>query len=169
MDKQNINLRAIRISRGLNPKEAATLLGISSQYLSRVENGRQKPSKNTLEVIIQKYQLPLEDAERLRDQYGYSTAGSSHVRIQAVSDNPGVLMPKINLDPVAIPVSYSDALLITSDDFGIVINAGQKNPLTNDIQIVSRIGVSLNHAIKVLEALELNIKKLSDKGKDIKS
>ncbi len=164
----DINLRKIRLSRGFNPKAAATKIGISAQYLSRLENGHQRPSRDTLEKIIEAYQVPLEDAEHLRDQYGYGTAGPSaaSVRADVVAGSSGALLPKFNLSAENVPVIYTDAIAISSDDFGIVLYAGQKNALKNEFQIVSRIGFSLQHAVKIQAALEHHIKKLQNK--DIK-
>ncbi len=162
MNKLDINLREIRISQGLTPKKASTKLGITAQYLSRLENGHQKPSRNTLEKMIQAYQVPFEDSEKLRDQFGYSTAGSAagSAKADVVSDSTSPLLPRFNLSPDASPVYYTDVLGVSSDDFGIVISAGQRNALNNEVDIVARIGFSIQHGIKIREALDEHIKKL---------
>ncbi len=60
---------------------------------------------------------------------------------------------KVNLNPISTPILYSDNIYMTSHEFGIVIDFGQKMGPTNDTHIVSRIGMSREHAKKFLSEL----------------
>lgn len=60
---------------------------------------------------------------------------------------------KVNLNPDTTPVLYTDNVFMTSNDFGIVIDFGQKMGPTNETKIVSRLGMSREHAKKFLAEL----------------
>ena len=55
MVKQKSALRLARMSKGLTLKEGANLLGISSQFLSSIELGYEKPSKAVAEAMEKLY------------------------------------------------------------------------------------------------------------------
>lgn len=60
---------------------------------------------------------------------------------------------KVNLNPDTTPVLYTDNIYMTSHEFGIVIDFGQKLGPTNETKIVSRIGMSREHAKKFIAEL----------------
>ncbi len=163
--KQNgERLRRMRISKGWNASQAAKNLSISPQHLSRIENGKQAPSSSLLELMIDKYQIPLEDAQLLRGDI-FEPASSSKTA-ESAPVRPVVEIPSMKLDPLKTPIQYTNALSVSSDSFGIVIDAGQRVVTSQDIQIVARIGFSLEHAVKIREALDEHIKKLQKNIKD---
>lgn len=67
----------------------------------------------------------------------------------------------VSLDLNQTPVLYSDAVLLTSDgqDFGLVLNFAQS--AGNQMHIVARIGISLQHAQTLLETLNNHLAKTS--------
>jgi hypothetical protein len=69
---------------------------------------------------------------------------------------------RIEIDPMRTPVHYTNAAAISSDKFGIVLDAGQRIASSNKVQIVARIGFSLEHAEEIEQALMSHIKKLKD-------
>jgi hypothetical protein len=60
---------------------------------------------------------------------------------------------KVNLNPESTPVLYTDSIFMTSNEFGIVIDFGQKLGPTDETRIVSRVGMSREHAKKFLGEL----------------
>lgn len=160
-------LRRARLLLGWSATEAAKRFTITPQYLSRIEKGVQVPSDSLLERMIQFYQIPPVEAELLRRTAGHTDqpaalATSPTARIEPARADAG--SPQIQIDPLKTPVLYTNAMFVSSDDFGIVIDAGQKVGPTNGIQVVSRMGLSLQHAVKLREALESHIKLLREKG-----
>lgn len=73
----------------------------------------------------------------------------------------GVSLPESKAD-----VLFSDAAMVTSSPFGVVIDFGQKVGPTNNVRIVSRIGLSREHVEKLLEVLKNHI--MLPKGKEKK-
>lgn len=57
----------------------------------------------------------------------------------------------VNLDDTAI--LYTDNILMNANEDGIVLNVGQKVMSTNQVRIVSRIGMSRGHAKKFIQEL----------------
>ncbi len=160
-------LKQLRMSRGLSAGEAARDLSITPQHLSRIENGHQTPSAILIERMITEYEAPPEDAEVLRVLAGYAPAPTRNLPTvsRATSSGPSTQVEQLsNIEfpaPKDVnPVLYTNALLISSDNFGIVIDVGQKTGASDKVRIVSRVGLSLPHAEQLYDALGTHIKKL---------
>jgi len=62
------------------------------------------------------------------------------------------LSVNINLDTT--PILYTDNIFMTTNEDGVVLDVGQKiGPSSNQLRIVSRIGMSREHAKKFLKEL----------------
>lgn len=61
------------------------------------------------------------------------------------------LQININLDTT--PILYTDNILLTTNEDGVVLDVGQKLGPSNQMRIVTRIGMSRNHAKKFLKEL----------------
>ncbi|MBP7119244.1 hypothetical protein KBA63_04105 [Candidatus Woesebacteria bacterium] len=59
----------------------------------------------------------------------------------------------INLEPDVTPVLYTDNILITVNEDGVVLDFGQNVGSTNSIQVVTRAGMSKTHARKLVNEL----------------
>ncbi len=57
----------------------------------------------------------------------------------------------VNLDTTS--VLYTDNVFMTTNEDGVVLDVAQKLGSTNQIRIVSRIGMSRNHAKKFVKEL----------------
>lgn len=160
-------IRRLRLSRGWTATQAADKLDITPQHLSRIENGKQKPSESLLERMISLYDIPGEDADLLRRRAGTITDSDLPQLSQAGSLMPGQQpeqVSTIKVDALKTPVLYTNVLFVSSDEFGITIDAGSRVGPTNEVQIVARIGFSLAHGKKIQEALADHIKRLDKKG-----
>lgn len=77
-------LRRYRIDNGLLLKDMAGKVGVTSAYLSAVENGKKRPTEDLVGKIINAYDLDSEKATELNEAYfrsvneiSISTAGYS--------------------------------------------------------------------------------------------
>ncbi|MDP2649346.1 MAG: hypothetical protein Q8P10_00725 [bacterium] len=61
------------------------------------------------------------------------------------------LAVNVNLDTT--PILYTDNILMTTNEDGLVLDFGQKLGPSNQLRIVSRIGMSRNHAKKLLKEM----------------
>jgi len=166
----NQTLQKYRIRKGLNSAEAAKLLDISPQHLSRIENGKSVPSPLLLERMIQHYKVETSDGAALKRQL-WPAIDEGQQRTQGLSHEPDgmpTVEDEVNVDAATTPVHYVNAVYISSDPFGIVIDGGTRIAATNKVQIVARMGLSHAHAIQVRKILDLHIKKLEEMGESLK-
>jgi hypothetical protein len=63
----------------------------------------------------------------------------------------------IDLDPTKTPVLYSDNIRITSDKNGLVLDIAQKVPGSNRALVVARVGLSIEHAKRLTNALAIQL------------
>jgi len=58
--------------------------------------------------------------------------------------------PQINLNLETTPVYYTDNIFITTNPDGVVLDIAQRIASTNQVRIVTRIGMSREHAKKFI-------------------
>ncbi|MDX1766393.1 MAG: hypothetical protein R3313_05600 [Candidatus Saccharimonadales bacterium] len=78
-------------------------------------------------------------------------------------EHEGHVHRKVNVNVQDKPVLYTDAVLLTSDPngFGVVLNFAQHTG--EDLHIVSRVGMSMDHAHNFLETLNNHLGKQASK------
>ena len=64
---------------------------------------------------------------------------------------PQNIAVSVNLDTT--PVVYTDSIFISTNEDGVVLDVTQKLATSNQIRIVSRIGMSRTHAKKFLKEM----------------
>ena len=57
----------------------------------------------------------------------------------------------VNLDTT--PILYTDNIIMTTNEDGLVLDVAQKLGSTNQLRVVARIGMSRNHAKKFLKEM----------------
>ena len=67
------------------------------------------------------------------------------------NQNPQNVSVNVNLDTT--PVLYTDNVFMSANEDGIVLDVAQKLGTTNQVRIVSRIGMSRSHAKKLIKEL----------------
>ena len=71
---------------------------------------------------------------------------------------------QINIDPSRTPVVYTDAIRVSADNNGVVLTFAQKLDITNQLFTVARIGLSKEHAKKLIEHLTRVLKQREGTG-----
>jgi transcriptional regulator with XRE-family HTH domain len=164
MQTKSSHLKKIRLQAGLTAIEAAKLLSITPQYLSKIENGKQIPSESLLLNMTRAYKLETNDAQLLLQKYDYMNSPHDAQFHQSGGDQEVTTVSNIKVDASKVPVLYTDALFITSNAYGISVDIGQKLASTNEIQIVSRVAFSLKHAEDIYKLLGDHIEMLRRNG-----
>lgn len=59
----------------------------------------------------------------------------------------------IDLNPQMTPIFYTDNIFMTTNEDGVILNIGQRVGNTDKMHVVARIGMSREHAKKVVEKL----------------
>lgn len=131
----------------LGIKQVAPILGIKYSYLSKLENGLQRPSIKVLNQIVYKYEVEAEEKMKLFALAGYIRGGVINVDEKNVSNKEQVIQNplNVNVNPVQTPVLYVDNVNIKANNFGFVMDFSQQLGPTNQFTIVSRVGMSREH------------------------
>lgn len=60
---------------------------------------------------------------------------------------------QVNLNLDTTPILYTDSVFMTTNPDGLVLDIGQRVASTNQVRIVSRVGMSREHAKKFVNEL----------------
>lgn len=156
-------LRALRSKSLLNITVAAKAIGIDRSHLSKLENGHERPSIEVLNNIIRHYSLSRDEAFHLSTLAGYrqglvveEQGGKGGINM---NDNPSAPVQgenKVGLQvnmPNNLAVLYTDSVFLTTNDYGIIFDFAQSVGPTNQQNVISRLGMSKDHAKALLKVL----------------
>lgn len=83
--------RKLRIDKSELLYDMANTLGVSSAFLSKVENGKKKPPKEWREILINAYGLNRDQIQQL-DQCMYEAQNYDSIDISSMDDNDRMIM-----------------------------------------------------------------------------
>lgn len=83
--------RKLRIDRNELLYDMAAKLGVSSAFLSKVENGKKKPPEEWKDILIREYDLNERQIKEL-NQYMYEAQNYNSIDISHMNDNDRMLM-----------------------------------------------------------------------------
>lgn len=143
-------LRSYRLNKEIGGiKTVANEIGVDYSNLSKVENGHIKPSKNLLEKLVAFYDVPAIEASQLYylagETEGVTFKLTEPINIKSDQLDPAAIQSQVSI-PQNNPVLYAGAVYIDVTPFGVVFNFAQQTGPTNNLVVVSRIGMSTEHA-----------------------
>ncbi len=165
------SLRKIRKESGQTLAEAAESLQIDRTHLNKIELGTYKPTMELLEEILAHFSVEGRIASQLRimlrDMKGPQverlvTDGNKEGKVEFMSKDAQLdklSAPQIVLDPAKTPVLYTDSTFVSSSDFGLVLDVAQTISGSPQQNIVARIGMSFDHAKKLIEVVNDHLQK----------
>ncbi len=68
------------------------------------------------------------------------------------ADNPNKV--SVNIDAKQTPILYTDSFFMSSNEYGLVLDFAQRVGPTSQQQVVARLGMSIAHAKKMIEAIQ---------------
>lgn len=137
-------LRGLRVNHQESLAEVSGAVEIDIQILESFEVGEARPAEDILFLLISHFDLRDEEATDLWQLAGYE-------QHDLLLDGD-VKAPVIFL-PANIKIEYTDMLHAQTNEFGVVLNFMQANGPSNQPMIVSRLGMSREHAKAVIETL----------------
>lgn len=161
--KLGTTIKEYRVRKGENITQAAKALKLDRTYLSRLENGHLQPTRNLLERICDYYSIPEDTASEVYTLAGY--AGKDIVmqnkvgegvekrmenQVSGNKDSKGI---ELNVPSNAV-VLYTDSAFVTTNEFGICIDFAQRLGSTNKHNVVTRVGMSKDHAKALIKVLQ---------------
>jgi transcriptional regulator with XRE-family HTH domain len=143
-------LRAIRLREKESLLEVSAAIEVSGERLARFENGELRPSEDILELIITHYNMTEHEADKLWDLAGYKKQEDIQQTAQQVQAFMVGLMPQ--------HIVFSDSVQVSVNDYGVTLNFMQQ-AFGQEQQIpVSRIGMSQQHAQRLIAVLHQALK-----------
>lgn len=135
-------LHTLRRKYHVSKKEFCGALEINEDYLQKLEDGLEKPSEELIEQLISHFSLDDNLAENL-----WQLAGFSNDKLEDMVSQTA-FMPLSELK-----VSYTDMVHVSVNNFGVVLNFMQNVGPQNHPVVVSRLGMSKEHAQSVIDVL----------------
>lgn len=129
-------------------KELCLTLEINEQLLTSIENGETQPTEEIVDQLANHFNLDESSANNLWQLAGYSDNSS------AENSSMPVYVPLPDLK-----ISYTDLVHVTVNKFGLVLNFMQGTGINNQPMIVSRLGMSREHALSIVEVMVDALKK----------
>jgi transcriptional regulator with XRE-family HTH domain len=137
-------LKKMRVNRKESLAEVSGAVEIEADHLSVIEQGKNRPSEDILLLLISHFEIKEEEAEKLWELAGYlpdePTTDDKH---QAVV-----------LNAEDLKIVYTDMVHVSVNDFGVIMNFMQGGGPNSQPLAISRVGMSREHAISVLELLQ---------------
>jgi len=144
-------LKTIRQKLHESMAEVSGAVEIEEKVLSRIEQGRERPSEDILLLLINHFGMQDDDAAKLWQLAGYD---QPHDHDNSVNDQQNRAMVMIMaVDPRVI---YSDGVQITANNLGVVLGFSQELGMQQAIT-TARIGMSREQAYKLLKGLERSL------------
>lgn len=143
-------------------KDVCGTLEIDEKQLKDFEAGKVRPPADVLDMLINHFLLTEDQAHDLRELAG----DDKDIEAAALSGMEDLLTKQIVMFmPIDNKVIYTDSMTATVNDSGVVLQfmqqtSGQSIP-------ISRVGMSREHAEKVIEVLQNTLKHHDQGGRKI--
>lgn len=145
-------------------REVSLSLEIDVKNLEDIESGKALPEHETLDMLISHFLLTEDQADDLRDLVDFDGAGQNSFNLPAGIED---IMAKqmVMYLPIDNKVVYTDAMHANVNDHGVILQFMQQIPNIQQPTIVSRVGMSREHAEKVIEVLTQTLKQYDANSK----
>jgi transcriptional regulator with XRE-family HTH domain len=161
-------LRNIREKNKQTIDQVSGAVEVDAGLLKKFESGLKLPDEDILSLLISHFDLRNDEAKKIWQLAGYDGFVDNFNFEPPVNTNQ---VPTIVIVPFDNKIVYSDLVQMTANNYGLVLNflqaSTQKN---NQPQLVSRIGMSKEHAadiVKMLsDALKSNLLESDKKPED---
>lgn len=157
-------LKLMREQLGQTLAEVSGAVEIESDALELIEQGLQRPNEDVLFLLISYFDIKDNEANSLWDLAGYTDP--------TLSNKPE--LPQVNHDrnvtinlPIDPRIVYTDHVHVTTNQYGVVMNFMQGAGLNGQQLPIARVGMSRDHARKVIEVLQQSLDQ-TDQTKQIK-
>lgn len=137
--------------------EVSGAVEIDSAILADIERGTKRPSEDILMLLMSHFAVKEPDAVKLWELAGYDSKDKSDNPILDAGHQHVMVMP------MDVRIVYTDMAHVTTNKYGVMVNFMQSVGLGNQPLAVSRVGMSHEHAEKLLELLQKALQKPTPK------
>jgi len=132
--------------------EVSGAVEIEPETLSAIEQGTNRPSEDILLLLISHFAIKEDEATKLWELAGYEQSDTGAISMSA--DVMGDIKNAVMVMPLDIRISYTDMANVVVNDHGVVLNFMQSSGPNNQPLAVSRLGMSREHALSIIELLQ---------------
>lgn len=129
----------MRIKRQESIAEVSGAVEIDMEALAAIEQGKERPNEEILLLLISHFDMKDDEADSIWKLAGYELEPEPKQTVM--------------MTPEDLRIVYTDMVHVSVNNFGVVMNFMQ-NAGTNHPLAISRVGMSREHAEKVLEVLQ---------------
>jgi DNA-binding XRE family transcriptional regulator len=140
--------------------EVSGAVEIDVQALTAIERGSVRPGEDILLLLISHFAVKEDEAVQLWNMAGYDQA-SLQGETQSVVGDP---KPPVMVMPLDARINYTDMVHVMVNNYGVVMNFMQGSGPNNQPMIISRVGMSREHAKSVLELLQRTLAQSEQKS-----
>jgi transcriptional regulator with XRE-family HTH domain len=142
------HLKDLRTRARESLAETSGAVEIDVRELASYELGKARPNEDVLLLLISHFGAKDDEAVQLWEMAGYTTNKTPASRMT-------------NSDTISAPdrdqkILYSDVVDVMVNNHGVVMNFMQSGP-SKDVQVVTRVGMSREHAKSVLRILQITL------------
>lgn len=147
-------LRGMREKLRESLAEVSGAVEIELDTLTEIEQGLHRPSEDILLLLISHFALKEDEATKLWEIAGYEKLDDT----TAMSiDESGDIKNSVVVMPADARIAYTDMAHVVANQHGVVVNFMQTNGPGNQPMVVSRLGMSREHAMSLVELLQRTI------------
>jgi transcriptional regulator with XRE-family HTH domain len=130
--------------------EVSGAVEIEVDALQYMEQGKDRPSEDILELLMNHFELKDEEAKKLWQLAGYREKDLYAENRR--DDTEG--LPSVIVMPMDARIVYTDMVNATVNNYGVVLTFMQGNGPNNQPLAISRVGMSKEHAHSLIELLQ---------------
>lgn len=130
--------------------EASGAVEIELDELNRIEQGKSRPSEDILLLLISHFALKEDEATNLWELAEYDKQDLPVVNMTSGQDGETTIMAASS----DIRINYTDMVHVMVNKYGVVLNFMQSGGPNGQPLMISRVGMSKEHASNVLETLQ---------------
>jgi transcriptional regulator with XRE-family HTH domain len=155
-----LRLKRMREKMQESIAEVSGAVEIDVQALSAIERGSVRPGEDILLLLISHFGVKEDEAVRLWSLAGYDR----HMLEGDMSSVHDDGKQPITLTPMDARINYTDMVHVMINNYGVVLNFMQGAGPNNQPMVISRVGMSREHAKSVLELLQRTLAQSEQKS-----
>lgn len=159
-----LKLRQMREKMQESLAEVSGAVEIESDSLSAIEQGATRPPEDILLLLISYFNVKDDEATKLWELAGYDDADKAGASYTLSADSESAERPPVTVMPGDARIAYTDMLHVMVNNYGVVMNFMQTAGPNNQPMVISRIGMSREHAQSVLEVLRKTLEQSEQKA-----
>lgn len=139
-------LRRMREAQRESVAEVAGSVEVDMAVIADIEQGKERPAEDILLLLISHFSVKEEEATKLWELAGYE-------KLEGLGDDSN-LRNTVMVMPVDARIMYTDMAHVVANQHGLVLNFMQTNGPVNQPMMISRLGMSREHASSLIELLQ---------------